>query len=156
MTQIPEFITVHHSGEDWQKDRDPKEFLINLQSWSRSDRNWIDIPYHYVIDFDGNIYAARDYNFPGDTNTDYDTEGHILTCLIGNYENIKPNDKQIEALINVLTWQCQKFGIKPETLRGHKDYIETACPGKNLYPYISNGYLLKEINTRLGNVVLEK
>ncbi len=154
--QIPEFITVHHSGEDWDRNRDPREFLVNLQKWSRSEKEWIDIPYHYVIDFDGNIYAARNPDYPGDTNTDYDTEGHLLTCLIGNYENLIPNDNQIEALINVLTWQCQEFNIKPGTLKGHKDYTDTACPGKNLYPYIANGYLLKEINTRLGNVILEK
>lgn len=153
-THEPEFITVHHAGEDWKEGKKVEDYLINLQNWSRSEKNWIDIPYHYIIDLEGKIWEGRDTSYPGDTNTSYDPTGHILTMLVGNYENIKPTKDQIESLINLLTWQTQEFDIKPETLKAHKDYAVTACPGKNLYPYINNGYLLKEINLRHGKVKL--
>ncbi len=148
-------LTIHHGGEDFNKDRDIKEYLQNLQSWSRSEKNWIDIPYHYIIDLDGIVYAARDYIYPGDTNTDYNPEGHLLTCLVGNYENIYPNEKQLESLVNLLTWQCQFFKINPKKIKGHKDFASTLCPGKNLYNYISNGFLHKEVTLRLGKVILQ-
>jgi len=154
-THEPKFITVHHAGENWKDGKKVEEYLTNLQSWSRTDKNWIDIPYHYIIDLEGKIWEGRNAKYAGDTNTTYDPTGHILTCLVGNYENIKPTKNQIESLINLLTWQSQEFNIKPETLKAHKDYAVTACPGKNLYPYINNGYLLKEINNRHGKVLLK-
>lgn len=152
-THEPQFLTVHHAGEDWKEGKKVDDYLRNLQDWSRSVKNWIDIPYHYIIDLDGNVWEGRDPSYPGDTNTSYDPTGHILTMMVGNYENIKPTKKQLESLINLLTWQSQEFDINPETLKAHKDYAVTACPGKNLYPYVNNGYLLKEINKRHGKVM---
>lgn len=148
-------ITLHHSGEEFKRDRDPEEYLRTLQEWSRTERGWVDIPYHYLIDLDGNIYAGRNPAYAGDTNTEYDPAGHLLTCVIGNYETAEPSEKQLEAIINLLAWQCTEFNIDPSTLKGHKDYANTACPGENLYPYVQNGYLIKEITGRIGLVELK-
>ena len=46
-------ITIHHSGEEFAEDKDIIKYLRNLQSWSRSEKNWIDIPYHFMIDLKG-------------------------------------------------------------------------------------------------------
>ncbi|MFC1734216.1 N-acetylmuramoyl-L-alanine amidase [candidate division KSB1 bacterium] len=146
-------LTLHHGGEDWEEGRDQEEYLRNLQSWSRSERNWIDIPYHYMIGLDGTIYEARDPKYMGDTNTDYDPNGHLLTCLMGNYENRKPTVEQLEALINLLVWQCEVFDIEPESLKGHRDYAETACPGRYLYPYVKSEFLIRHVKSRMGKVI---
>ena len=45
-------ITIHHGGVVFTKDKDPKEELRNLQQWSREQKDWIDIPYHFMIDLD--------------------------------------------------------------------------------------------------------
>ncbi len=42
-----EKITIHHGGETFSDDRDPRQYLRALQSWSRTDKGWIDIPYRY-------------------------------------------------------------------------------------------------------------
>lgn len=65
-------ITIHHGGDSFSDDRDPVEYLRSLQNWSREDKDWIDIPYHFVIDLDGRVYEGRPLRFPGDTNTSYD------------------------------------------------------------------------------------
>jgi len=151
----PQYLTLHHSGTDWDESKDVQEHLRNLQNWSRKEKQWIDIPYHYMIDREGKIYEARNPQFPVDTNTAYDTRGHLLTCVIGNYENQKPTIDQIEAIINLLSWQCSQFTIKPETVKGHRDYTQTACPGKHLYRYISSGFLKREIIKRINKVILK-
>ena len=79
-------ITLHHSGEFFPEGKNVVDYLKNLQSWSRTEKDWMDIPYHYMIDLDGNIYEARPLKYPGDTNTDYDVRGHALICVMGNYE----------------------------------------------------------------------
>jgi hypothetical protein len=48
-------ITIHHGGEEFAEDKDMIQYLRNLQSWSRSEKKWIDIPYHFMIDLKGNI-----------------------------------------------------------------------------------------------------
>ena len=146
------YITLHHSGEDFDKDRDTADYLRTLQTWSREERGWMDIPYHFMIDPGGTIYEARDPVFAGDTNTTYDPAGHLLTCVIGNYENAEPSPEQLEALINLMAWQCEEYDIDPSTLKGHRDYAGTACPGENLYAYLENDYLVTEIIKRVGLV----
>ena len=76
-------ITLHHQGEFFAKDENVINYLRHLQSWSRTEKGWMDIPYHYIIDLKGNIYEARPLKYPGDTNTNYDVRGHALICLLG-------------------------------------------------------------------------
>ncbi|MGH7595350.1 MAG: peptidoglycan recognition protein family protein [bacterium] len=144
------FITLHHGGEEFKQDKDFATYLVNLQNWSRGEKKWIDIPYHYLIDFEGKIYEGRDIRYAGDTNTAYDPTGHALVCLPGNYEIQESNDKQLRAVIDICVWLCLKYKLSPEVIKGHKDVAEgTVCPGKNLYAFLENGFIKKEVAQRL-------
>lgn len=46
-------ITLHHQGEPFKPGADPRQYLRNLQTWSRNSKGWLDIPYHYIIDLEG-------------------------------------------------------------------------------------------------------
>jgi hypothetical protein len=145
------FITLHHQGEPFPRDRDPKEYLRNLQSWSRSEKKWIDIPYHYIIDLDGKIYEGRNILFAGDTNTEYDPTGHALIEVVGNFEEVEPNELQLNAVVKTMAWLALKYNIPVELIRGHKDYSAiTVCPGKNLYRYLENGYFHENVKKILN------
>ncbi len=149
-----QYITLHHGGVPFLEDADPVEYLRNLQKWSRTDRGWIDIPYHYLIDLEGRIYQGRDIMYAGDTNTNYDPTGHALVCVLGNFGEVEPNELQLQAIVDIFTWICKKHNIPPETLKGHKDYTdETVCPGDNLYVYLENGYFIESIQE---NLLLQK
>ncbi len=139
------YITIHHGGEDFPEDKDVIKYLIGLQSWSRSDKNWIDNPYHYMIDLKGNIYEARPIEFPGDTNTDYDVHGHALICVMGNYENQILSETQFEQLARLTAKLADKYEVTATDIKSHKDYTETLCPGKDLYRYLEDGSLLKRV-----------
>ncbi len=138
-------ITIHHGGEDFPPDKDVIKYLIGLQSWSRSDKNWIDNPYHYMIDLQGNIYEARPIEYPGDTNTDYDVRGHALICVMGNYENQILSETQFNQLALLTATLADRYGVANDLIKGHKDYTETLCPGKDLYRYLEDGSLVKHI-----------
>ncbi|MBT4035922.1 MAG: N-acetylmuramoyl-L-alanine amidase [Candidatus Marinimicrobia bacterium] len=139
------YITIHHGGEDFPEDKDVIKYLIGLQSWSRSDKNWIDNPYHYMIDLQGNIYEARPIKYPGDTNTDYDVRGHALICVMGNYENQILSKIQFEQLALLTATLADKYGVANDLIKSHKDYTETLCPGKDLYRYLEDGSLIKRV-----------
>lgn len=144
-----ERITLHHGGVQFEKEKDPAEYLRDLQSWSRSEKNWIDIPYHFLIDLEGKIYEGRSMQYPGDTNTTYDPSGHLLICLIGNYEIQTVNTRQLDSIINLIVFFSNELNINPELIRGHKDYAETACPGMDFYKYLENGYIVNEVKDQL-------
>ncbi len=138
-------ITIHHSGILFKKDEDPIKYLRHLQEWSRTEKHWMDIPYHYMIDLNGNIYEARELKYPGDTNTTYNPRGHALICVMGNYEIQKPTQRQLEALAWLSAKLALKYHVPLDSIKGHKDYAETQCPGKNLYRYLQDGTLKKLI-----------
>ena len=142
-------ITIHHGGEEFAEDKDMIQYLRNLQSWSRSEKKWIDIPYHFMIDLKGNIYEARPINFPGDTNTDYDVTGHALICVVGNYEVQTIKEVQLKSLAKLVAFLKQKYHVELKDIKGHKDYTETLCPGKDLYKYLANGSFLKMVEAEL-------
>jgi len=147
--QSIKYITIHHSGIDFPQGKDPVAYIRHLQDWSRKEKNWIDIPYHFMIDLSGNIYEARPINYPGDTNTAYDPRGHALICVMGNYENQKVKPQQLKALIRLSAFLAKRFHVSPDRIKGHKDYAETLCPGKNLYRYLQDGAIRKGVETLL-------
>lgn len=144
-TQIIKRITVHHGGVYFSPDSDAVAYIQKLQDWSRENKHWIDIPYHYMIDFQGKIYEARPIRFPGDTNTDYDPRGHALICVIGNFEEQQVNEQQLNSLSALIRWLMAKYNVPIDSVKTHKDYTETLCPGKNLYQYFRNGDIQKRV-----------
>lgn len=147
-----QYITIHHGGVMFTKDKDPAEYLRHLQDWSRSERSWIDIPYHFMIDLDGIVYEARPLQYPGDTNTNYDPTGHALICLMGNYEVQTVSEIQLKSIIDLSAWLAKKYSVSVERIKSHKDYTETACPGADLYRYLENGYIVREIKKQLSSL----
>lgn len=143
-------ITLHHQGEPFPKGKDPIQYLRNLQSWSRREKKWIDIPYHYIIDLDGKIYEGRNILYAGDTNTEYNPTGHALIEVVGNFEEVEPNQEQLDAVVRTMTFLSIKYAVPADSIRSHKDYSsQTVCPGKNLYRYIENGYFRNQVNKQL-------
>ena len=144
-------ITLHHQGVAFPRDRDPRQYLRDLQSWSRKTKNWIDVPYHYVIDLDGRIYEGRDIRFSGDTNTSYDPAGHALIEVVGNFEEVEPNAAQLSAVVNLMTLLATRHHVPVDAIRGHRDVApDTECPGKNLYRYLENGYFHTQVLARMA------
>lgn len=143
-------ITLHHQGEPFPAGKDPQLYLRNLQTWSRNTKHWLDIPYHYIIDLDGRIYEGRSIDYAGDTNTEYDPAGHALIEVVGNFEEVQPNQQQLDATADLMALLAMKYNVAPATIHGHKDYsAQTVCPGVNLYRYLENGYLRDQVTQRL-------
>jgi hypothetical protein len=143
---IPNRITIHHEGTRFEKGKNAAEHIKNVQVWGMGpERSWTDIPYHFMIDPDGNIYEGRNVFTTGETATSYDPEGHLLITCLGNFEEQEVSEEQLNSLISLIAHCCKKYQITPETIAAHKDYAETLCPGKNLYKYIESGYIKDKV-----------
>jgi hypothetical protein len=144
-------ITLHHTGDaqPLRPTDDPARKLRGLQAWGARDRNWWDVPYHFLMDLEGDIYEGRDYHYMGETNTSYDPRGHFLVSIIGNYEQQEPTPAQLESIANLMAWAFKEFNLPLDRLGGHYNYASTGCPGKHLKKYLEDGTLRRMIEARL-------
>ncbi|MHA4843625.1 family 10 glycosylhydrolase [Flavitalea antarctica] len=150
--QVPVRITVHHEGgKVLDSSADGGQRLKNIQVWSMGkDRNWTDVPYHFLIAADGTVYEGRNVNTVGETNTEFDPSGHLLICFLGNYEQQQLNPQLLDVLTRLIAHFCQKYSISPDTISTHRDNsTQTSCPGKNIYPYFANGYIKTKVKELL-------
>ena len=146
-THVPVRITIHHEGTLFDSTKDAAKHIKNVQTWGMGpDRNWSDIPYHFLIAPDGVIYEGRDAGTVGETATEYDPSGHLLITCLGNLNEQPVPAKQLEALAKMIAYACKKYNISPDTIASHKDYsTKTECPGKNLYQYLQDGSLKAKV-----------
>ena len=144
-------ITLHHEGsaKPLLPGDDPVAGLRALQSWGERDRNWWDVPYHYLIDVDGHVYEGRDWHYMGETNTTYDPSGHLLISILGNYNLQEPTPAQLDAIAGVMAWAVRKFDVPLDSIKGHYEYAQTDCPGKNLRKYLEDGTFRRMVQARL-------
>jgi hypothetical protein len=144
-------ITLHHEGSarPLLPGDDPVAQLRALQAWSASDRNWWDVPYHFLIDLDGHVYEGRVWLYMGETNTTYDPQGHLLITVIGNYNLQEPTQAELNSIADVMAWAVKKFDVPLDSIKGHYQYAETNCPGKNLRKYLEDGTFRRMVQARL-------
>ena len=144
-------VTLHHTGstEPLHPHDDPTEKLRGLQSWGAAQRNWWDVPYHFLLDLEGRIYEGRDWRYMGETNTSYDPGGHFLISVIGNYEKQEPTEAQISAIADLMAWAIAEFELPLDRIGGHYNYATTGCPGQYLRRYLEDGTLRRMVEARL-------
>jgi hypothetical protein len=144
-------VTLHHTGsaEPLRPADDPVRILRNLQAWGARERNWWNVPYHYLIDLDGRVYEGRDWRYAGETNTTYSPAGHFLISVIGNYERQQPEPAQIEAIADLMGWAIRRFDLPLSRIGGHYEYAQTSCPGVHLRGFLEDGTLRRLVEARI-------
>lgn len=107
--------------------------------------------YHFIVDANGHVYEGRPVTAVGDTGTNYDPTGHFLVCAEGDFNQQSIPAAQIAAVVDLLAWGAAQFGVDPSTIRGHRDWASTSCPGDNFYPLISGGDLEQAVRDRVAD-----
>ena len=110
------------------------------------NQGWCDIGYHYVIDGAGRIYSGRSI-FQKGAHVENHNTGNLGICLMGNFEERTPTEPQVKSLVNLLAFEANYLKIPVGDISGHRDFLATACPGKNLYS------LLPEIRRRVSKIL---
>ena len=144
-----ERLTVHHTAAALTDNGQAPARLRGHQAYHQS-LGWPDLAYHVAVDANGNIYAARSTDAKGDTATDYDPAGHFLVVAEGDFNAQPIPDAQLEGVATVLAWAAAEFSAEPSTIRGHRDWASTSCPGEAFYPLIADGTLERMVDDRLA------
>lgn len=139
-------MTVHHTAVFLGDNRLAPERLRQHQRYHQEGHGWIDIAYHVSVDRNGNVYQLRDYHLVGDTATEYDPTGHFLLLCEGDFDQEAVSEAQFDGAAKVLAWAGRNFNISTETLKGHRDFAATSCPGANLYARMTSGELKQRVD----------
>ncbi len=106
--QMPRGIILHQIGADDVADAPP--FLRALAAYDTQVLGWDDLPFHFVIDRDGNVYAGRSGGPTSAVSRFNGGDAAIQVALIGSSA---PPASQQTALTSVLAWLGQAYDIAP-------------------------------------------
>jgi hypothetical protein len=121
-------IIIHHVGNT---NRDVS--AAEIHRWHRNN-GWSGIGYHFVIRKDGTIERGRPMDMLGAHC--YEHNWHTVSVnLVGAFDDNEPEPEQLAAAAKLLAALCRYYGLKPDedTIKGHRDFNNTACPGQLLY-----------------------
>jgi len=131
-------VTVHYTGAKAKPENNISGKLRSLYNFSTRQRTkfkrnlWTDVPYHYYLDAKGLVAGGRDTRYQPDSNTKYDTDGHISIVVEGNDKDHISAEQQ-EKLKRMLDAAVIQYNIKSISQIGvHSDFASTTCPGPEL------------------------
>ncbi|XP_055069944.2 N-acetylmuramoyl-L-alanine amidase isoform X1 [Misgurnus anguillicaudatus] len=134
------FLYIHHTEI-------PRKPCVNLQMCSKNmramqqfhqkDRKWHDIGYSFVVGSDGYIYEGRGWMSQGAHTRGRNQVGYGV-AFIGNYTSDLPSRYTLELVGHHLIKCGVKNGFLQEnfTMLGHRQVVNTSCPGDFLYSEI--------------------
>ena len=143
-------MTVHHTAALLDTNRNAPARVRQHQRFHIDDRGWPDLAYHFIVDANGHVYEGRPVTAVGDTATNYDPTGHFLVCAEGDFNRQSISAAQVAAVVDLLAWGSVQFGVDASTIRGHRDWAATSCPGEDFYALISDGSLEQAVRDRVA------
>ncbi len=147
-------MTFHHAaGFTATTLEEGKAQVKAIQDFHQNGRGWSDIGYQFVIDRGGNVYQGRPF-LDGSTTLEEvpplslgahvggANTGNIGICLLGCYHPPEGSNCQdqitqvsLDRYVTMFAFLGEAYSIpiSSGTLRGHRDFSATSCPGDNNY-----------------------
>ncbi len=140
--QTVRHVIIHHS--ETPSFRDPLVEIRSIHYYHAVTRGWGDIGYNYLVDFLGNVYEGRagGENVIGGHAFQY-AQGSAGICSMGAFSFETSTPEAIAGLTWITSWAARNldplarrdFHETPNlpTICGHRDVVNSACPGDGLY-----------------------
>jgi len=130
-------LTVHHAGGVARRETAFNAVVFRLQSVQTGHMNhdFGDIAYHFVIDYAGRIWEGRSLAYEG-AHVSGANAGNIGIMALGNFEQQRPADLQLDSLVRLVHHLRELYGIAGSGVYGHRDLGHSVCPGRYLYGQI--------------------
>lgn len=123
-------LILHHAAA-------AKCSVDDIHRWHLGN-GWSGIGYHFLVRKDGSVHRGRPIDTVG-AHTYGANSDSIGVCFEGNFENEEMPDVQKEAGAELVTYIRQLYPSITKVGK-HKDYLSTACPGKNFpFGFIAEG-----------------
>lgn len=112
-----------------------EEFLNNLFIKSiETDNRW-DLPHHYYINKEGEIYEGRNAGYSGEANYDFDPRGYLMINLLTSDSQDRLTTAQLNSTKDLIQYLSNKHGLDREELyllnELDSDLSSNSTPGLN-------------------------
>lgn len=147
-------LVIHYDSSNLGLASKPHSSCVQYWKSTRSfhtgpSRGWADIgysffacPHGYILEGRGirKVQAAQ----PGGNSTYY-------SCTLSGGPSENPTAAQIDAVRRLRKWLMADYGVSG-TVKGHRDFISTSCPGDKAYALVKNGTFSKEPGASTGGM----
>jgi hypothetical protein len=132
-------LTIHHTGLYVNTSTARNSVARDMQGVLAAHvrLRYGDIGYHFAVDYSGCVWEGRSLAHQG-AHVSGANEHNIGVVLLGNFERQRPAQAQMSALRSLVSALTQRYGISSRRIYGHRDLGATACPGRYLYPGVTN------------------
>ncbi|EEQ48915.1 peptidoglycan recognition protein family protein [Selenomonas flueggei] len=126
---VTDCIVVHHIGNT-----NADVSAETVHEWHLHN-GWSGIGYHFLIRKDGTIEEGRPMGTVGAHV--YGENRHTIGInIVGDFESAVPTEAQKHSAAHLIAALCIVYQLNPiwgVTVKGHRDFNATACPGRYLY-----------------------
>ncbi|ADD41626.1 peptidoglycan recognition protein family protein [Stackebrandtia nassauensis] len=145
LTDNPNKILVHHTQSANVDDTSQQaaiDIAREIQHWHMDENGWSDSGQHFTISRGGYVLEGRHTSLKHLTDGSGMVQGAHApgqnTSAIGienqgTYFEVEPPAELWTSLVNFCAYTCQQYGIAATEIYGHRDYVDTDCPGDVLY-----------------------
>lgn len=135
-------IAVHYSAADSDEQSNHANCasrVKGIQRFHMETRGWCDIAYNFLVCKHGFIFTGRGWdNRSGATGDANDFS--IAICFLGD-DTANRDDVTDEGRAALSEFLRVATGVKfpGAAVKGHRDFMSTACPGNELYKFVTSG-----------------
>ncbi len=126
LRKVTELLVLHHQGAT------ARQTVKQIHDYHKNSKGWAGIGYHFYVRTTGEIFEGRPIEYVGAHAYGHNNNS-IGICFEGNFEIEKMSEAQKEAGKWLVSYILNKYPTI-KTIKGHRDLMATACPGKN-FPF---------------------
>lgn len=115
-------LVIHHSAVP------PSVGPERIAAYHIERQDWPGIGYHFLVAEDGTIYQGNALQTVS-YHAVKANPGGVGICFLGNFTKTVPPPAQLQAGAHLVAWLMQALGIALDNVKGHKEFMDTACPG---------------------------
>ena len=163
------FLLAHHSASpnEYPAEQSIRYVRSFYHYHTSAAKGWPDIAYNFLVDRHGQIFEGRQGSIESPMRGDATggSQGFaLLTCFIGNHQDVAPTEPAQSAMVALLAWLANTYKIDPRpgstvefvsrgsnlhpegklvvtpTITGHRTMSRTTCPGDQAFALVEDSF----------------
>jgi len=122
LSQIKHLV-IHHSAVP------PSVGPERIANYHVDNLGWPGIGYHFEIAADGTIYKTNHLETVSYHAAHVNPVG-VGICFAGNFTDTIPTEAQLKSGAQLCAYLLQELDLDKDSIKGHKEFMNTQCPGK--------------------------
>jgi N-acetyl-anhydromuramyl-L-alanine amidase AmpD len=115
-------LVIHHSAV--AASVGPKR----IAEYHVTKQDWPGIGYHFLVGDTGTIYQGNALTTVSFHAAKVNPRG-VGICFLGSFQKEVPPPAQLQAGAHLVAWLMQELNLDLEVVKGHQEFMQTACPG---------------------------